>query len=333
MIVIGITGKYCAGKTTVCDYLKTKSFYYKSLSDVLREILKKENIPCTRENLIEKGNKLRAENGNSILSKTLIESMDKDKNYIIDSLRNPEEIKEFQKNPNFHLWNIIANEETRFERIISRGREGDPKTIEEFKLAEAKESSSENENAQQLNACAKMAKHTIENNSSLEGLFEKTKSLLLETPMNWKRPSWDEYFMNIAKAVAMRSNCIKRNVAAVIVKDKRIISTGYNGTPRGVKNCNEGGCPRCNNFADAGTNLDECLCSHAEENAIVQAAYHGVSIKDSVIYVTYSPCITCSKMIINAGILKVIYNVDYPLGETARNLLREAGVELIKMKI
>jgi len=178
-----------------------------------------------------------------------------------------------------------------------------------------------------------MAKHTIENNSSLEELFEKTKSLLLETPMNWKRPSWDEYFINIAKAVALRSNCIKRNVAAVIVKDKRIISTGYNGTPRGVKNCNEGGCPRCNSFADAGTNLDECLCSHAEENAIVQAAYHGVSIKDSIIYVTYSPCITCSKMIINAGILKVVYNVDYPLGETARNLLREAGVELVKMKI
>ncbi|MCR4368548.1 MAG: dCMP deaminase family protein [archaeon] len=152
-------------------------------------------------------------------------------------------------------------------------------------------------------------------------------------PLDWKRPSWDEYFMNIAKEVAMRSNCIKRKVAAVIVKDKRIISTGYNGTPRGVKNCNEGGCPRCNNFTSSGTKLDDCLCSHAEENAIVQSAYHGVAIAGSVIYTTYSPCITCSKMIINAGIKKVVYNSDYPLGDTAKGLLKEAGVELVQISI
>ena len=84
-----------------------------------------------------------------------------------------------------------------------------------------------------------------------------------------ERPDWDEYFMEIAKVVALRSNCSRRHVAAVIVKDKRIISTGYNGTPRGIKNCNEGGCPRCSGHAPSGTGLEECICSHGEENAIV----------------------------------------------------------------
>ncbi|MBI4450710.1 dCMP deaminase family protein [Candidatus Woesearchaeota archaeon] len=144
------------------------------------------------------------------------------------------------------------------------------------------------------------------------------------------RPSWDEYFMSIAKAVSTRSNCIKRKVAAIVVKDKRIISTGYNGTPRGVKNCAEGGCPRCNSFAAGGTKLDECRCSHAEENAIVQAAYHGVTIRGATIYTTFSPCMTCAKMIINAGITEVIFSADYPLAENASGLLSEARVKVRK---
>ena len=99
-----------------------------------------------------------------------------------------------------------------------------------------------------------------------------------------ERPDWDTYFMEIANVVARRSNCSRRHVAAVIVKDKRIISTGYNGTPRGLKNCHEGGCPRCSSNAPSGSHLGECLCSHGEENAIVSAAYHGVSVKDATLY-------------------------------------------------
>jgi dCMP deaminase len=139
--------------------------------------------------------------------------------------------------------------------------------------------------------------------------------------------------MNIAQEVAKRSNCMKRKVAAIIVKDKRIISTGYNGTPRGVKNCDEGGCPRCNNFSESGKNLEECLCSHGEENAIVQAAYHGISIKGGTLYSTYSPCLLCAKMIINGGISEVVYNADYPMNETALRLLKEAGVTVRQYKI
>jgi dCMP deaminase len=121
---------------------------------------------------------------------------------------------------------------------------------------------------------------------------------------------------------------MKRKVAAVIVLDRRIISTGYNGTPRGVLNCNEGGCPRCNSFGKSGLDLGECYCSHAEENAIVQAAYHGVPIKGGSLYTTYSPCLICTKMIINSGISEVIYNAKYPLGDPAVDLLQAAGITI-----
>jgi dCMP deaminase len=121
---------------------------------------------------------------------------------------------------------------------------------------------------------------------------------------------------------------VKRKVAAVITVDRRIVSTGYNGTPRGTRNCNEGGCPRCNSFGETGTRLDECLCSHGEENAITQAAYHGVSVRGATLYTTLCPCLICTKMIINAGIQEVVYNADYPLGAQSLSLLREAGVKV-----
>jgi len=149
-----------------------------------------------------------------------------------------------------------------------------------------------------------------------------------DDPTNLKRPDWDVYFMEIAQVVARRSNCARRHVAAVIVKDKRIISTGYNGTPRGIRNCNEGGCPRCNSDTPSGERLEECLCCHAEENSIVQAAYHGISLKDSILYTTYSPCLMCAKMIINSGIIEVVYRDRYSIDTTARRLLDESGIKV-----
>ena len=141
-----------------------------------------------------------------------------------------------------------------------------------------------------------------------------------------ERPSWDEYFMNIAKVAATRGNCSRRQVAAVIVRDHRVISTGYNGTPRGVRNCCDGGCPRCSSNTPSGTGLSECLCSHAEENSIVQAACYGIAVKGATLYTTYSPCLQCAKMIINAGISEVIYYQHYTIDDVSLALLREAGV-------
>jgi dCMP deaminase len=143
-----------------------------------------------------------------------------------------------------------------------------------------------------------------------------------------ERPSWDEYFMSIARVVSTRSNCVKRKVGSIITSDRRIISTGYNGTPRGLQNCNEGGCPRCNRAAESGTRLDECLCSHAEENAITQSAYHGVSVRGGTLFTTLCPCLMCTKMIVNAGIAEVVYDSPFPTGDISLELLHEAGLKV-----
>ena len=138
--------------------------------------------------------------------------------------------------------------------------------------------------------------------------------------------------MEIAAVVAKRSNCCRRNVGAVIMKDNHILSTGYNGTPRGVKNCFDGGCSRCNGTVESGTHLDECLCTHAEQNAICQAAFYGSSIAGGTIYITISPCLTCAKLIINAGLKEVVYGGDYAFLDTVKKMFKVAGVKHRKFR-
>lgn len=143
-----------------------------------------------------------------------------------------------------------------------------------------------------------------------------------------KRPSWDEYFMKIANLVAERSTCLRRRVGAVIVKDKRIISTGYNGAPKGLSHCLELGCLREQMDIPSGERHELCRGAHAEQNAIIQAAGSGASMEGATMYCTNSPCSTCTKMIINAGIKRLVMGADYPdrLGE---DLIREAGIETV----
>ena len=147
------------------------------------------------------------------------------------------------------------------------------------------------------------------------------------------RPSWDEYFTTITRQVASRSTCLRRKVGAIIVKDKRILATGYNGAPRGVRSSLEiGKCLREDLGIPSGERHEICRGLHAEQNAIIQAAYYGIQIKDSVIYTTHQPCVLCAKMIINAGIKKIYYFEEYP-DSLAVDLLNEAGVELVKLDI
>lgn len=332
-MIIGLTGKNGSGKGEVARFLKERGFEYHSLSDVVREELKKRKKPVTRDNLVAQGNELRKKFGPGVLAKRILDTLEVDKHYVIDSIRHPEEAKTFKSKNGFVLVNVTAPEKVRFERLKQRGRENDPKTLAEFRKLEAREGKSAVGSDQQLNQTLKLADYAIENASTLKELEDRITKIVMEIAQKKKRPNWDEYFLGIAKVVALRSNCVKRKVAAVIVKDKRIISTGYNGTPRGVKNCNEGGCPRCNQMTSSGTKLDECLCSHGEENAITQSAYHGVNIKDATLYTTYSPCLLCTKMIINSGIREVVFNVDYPLADVAKKLLEESGIVVRKVKL
>lgn len=326
-MIIGLTGKNASGKGEVAQFLKSRNFVYYSLSDAIREEILSRKGEVTRERLIAVGNELRKRFGPSVLADRILTHLEADKNYVIDSIRNPFEVESLKRRRGFYLVNVTADEQTRFERLVKRGREGDPISFEKFKLLEQKEESAD-ETAQQLTETAKLADTELANDTDLNNLHKRLLLLIQRASKNSYRPNWDEYFMNIAKVVALRSNCIKRKVAAVIVKDKRIISTGYNGTPRGITNCNDGGCPRCNSMTASGHGLDECICSHAEENAITQAAYHGVSIKDSVIYVTFSPCLTCSKMVINSGIVEVVYNQHYSIAEGPLDLLKRAGIKV-----
>lgn len=145
------------------------------------------------------------------------------------------------------------------------------------------------------------------------------------------RPSWDEYFMEIVNLVKSRSTCTRRQVGALIVKDTRILSTGYNGAPTGCKHCVElGGCLRDELGVPSGQRHEICRAIHAEQNAIVQAAYSGTSINGGTLYVTHQPCILCSKMAINAGIIKIVFSGEYP-DELGKKLLEEAGICLVKI--
>lgn len=147
------------------------------------------------------------------------------------------------------------------------------------------------------------------------------------------RPSWDEYFAQIARQVATRSTCERegRHVGAVIVLGKRILTTGYNGAPSGLAHCDKEGCLRDKLGIPSGQRQEICRGVHAEQNAIIQAALHGVSIADADIYITHQPCITCAKMIINAGIKRVFCLEKYP-DELAREMLKKAGVRLVMME-
>ena len=143
---------------------------------------------------------------------------------------------------------------------------------------------------------------------------------------------WDARFMELAHTIAQWASCYQENrkIGAVIVKNKRILTTGYNGAPAGVKSCVERGeCLRRKLGIPSGTRAEVCYAVHAEQNALIQAARMGVSVYGATMYVTYSPCIICARLLINAGIVRVIYRYDYP-DEFSKEILKEAGVELIK---
>ncbi|KMQ41366.1 P-loop containing nucleoside triphosphate hydrolase [Trichophyton rubrum] len=162
--------------------------------------------------------------------------------------------------------------------------------------------------------------------SSLNELHAALNSLDLLN-MQRLRPAWDQYFMQLASLAAQRSNCMKRRVGCVIVKDNRVMSTGYNGTPRNMKNCNEGGCPRCNLGQAGGTVLSTCLCMHAEENALLEAGRQRIG-EGSILYCDTCPCLTCSVKIAQLGISEVVYSQGYHMDNDSAAVLKEAGVKL-----
>lgn len=176
-------------------------------------------------------------------------------------------------------------------------------------------------------AVVSKARLTIMNYSqSLELLYVKLGQVNLLDPLRL-RPSWDTYFSRLANLAAMRSNCMKRQVGCVLVRDKRVIATGYNGTPRGLPNCNEGGCKRCNDSGAPGEGLSTCVCLHAEENALLESGRDRIG-ESSTLYCNTCPCLTCSIKIVQSGINEVVYLQSYSMDEASAKILRDGKVIL-----
>lgn len=329
-MIIGLTGSYSAGKDEVARYLQTKGFIHYSLSDLIREELMKEKTEITRTNLIQKGNQLREKFGSGVLALKVMERLRTRDNFVISSIRNIEEIKVLKRRPDFILVYVDAPRELRFKRTKLRNRENDPRTIEDFKQKEMIEQS-EKKSGQQLHKCKKMANTILTNDSTINKLYQKIDCFLKDNlpKLASPRPCWDEYFLEITKTIATRATCDRGRSGCIIVKNKRILTTGYVGSPDGTKHCDEVGHLMKEVINEDGTRSKHCVrTTHAEQNAIVQAARYGIPIEDSTLYCKMEPCHVCAKIIINAGIKRVVCEKRYHAAQLTRKLFKEAGVKL-----
>lgn len=162
-------------------------------------------------------------------------------------------------------------------------------------------------------------------------LMERLAKLDLCNP-DWLRPSWDTYFMQMAYLASSRSNCMKRRIGAILVSDNRVVATGYNGTARGMPNCNEGGCTRCNSNTRCGINLGACLCLHAEENAMLEGG--ASKAKGATLYSTTAPCLGCARKIVQVGVIRVVYDLEYNATEhDSETYFMKAGVKVEKHSV
>jgi len=330
-MIIGLTGANAAGKTDFMNYLETKGFASYSLSDIIRDELAFRNQPLSRKNLIRVGNELRKELGPSVLADRAKEKIE-GRNVVIDSIRNPAEILSLRELPNFFMVSIDAPVELRYKRAKKRGRLEDVNSLEEF-IAMEKREKSEDSNEQNLTQCMRMAEFHIINSGSLKEFHEKIEQALSQIELR-VRPTWKEYFMKMAFLVAERSTCLRHHVGAIIVKNRHVLTTGYNGAARKTNDCLRLGCLRNQLSIPSGERHEICRAIHAEQNAIIQAGVHGVSIEGATLYCTHFPCIICAKMIVNAGITKLVVAQGYPdKFNLVMELFDEAGVTVEQVPI
>ncbi len=343
-VVFGLTGTLASGKGTVknCFDVAGIKYTYASLSDAIRKEASKLKLDQSRETLIKLGNKYRQKYGLGIWAKKTIEMLKNVKGFIIiDGIRNLGEVSVLRQHyKEFYLIGIDASIQTRFRRIKNRARSGDPKTFEEFiKLDYSDRGFNVKETShQQVENCMEEADYLIWNEKTFTDiekshLFAKiVDAYNLFVLKKKRRPTFEETFMDIAYNWASRSTCLRRKVGAVIAKDNRQLTSGYNGAPRKFLSCLEkNSCLRRELNIPSGERQEICWAVHAEQNAIIQAARDGISIEGATLYITHHPCFTCAKMIVNAGIKKIIYGKFYPdsFGEECLKLANEIhGLEI-----
>ena len=332
-MIIGITGTIGSGKDTAAAFFIKQEFVHYSLSRIIDDELQKEGKELTRLNRQEKGNSLRKQFGNGILAIRTITKMEDGKNYLVTSIRNREEIEQLKKtSKSFFLLNINAEPLLRFQRTQERKTSViDPKDFEEFLANDKKESVSADGSGQEISKCAELADFTVLNNGGLEEFHNQLAQRLaeLQKQMAYKRPNWDEYFINIMEEISKRSTCDRGRMGALVVKDKRILTTGYSGSPIGLPHCDEVGHMIVDVIDESGTTRKHCIrTTHAEQNAMIQAARFGISIDGATVYCRTEPCHVCAKMIINAGIKRVVCKKRYHAAQVTRDILKDANVNL-----
>lgn len=327
IMIIGVTGKICSGKDTFADYLIDKGFSVICLSDLLRDELRRKKKDITRDNLRSIGNELRAQYGSWILAKRAMEIMKEGKNYVVTSIRNPSEIDFLNKRKDFVLINVHCTQKIRYNRIIKRigtkvKEDGVFKSFKQFQRFEMIEEDN-NPNNQQLHLCAKKAKVVISNNSKKRDFEKRIDKFLTnwEDKLKLKRPTWDDYFLQVAESVSKRSTCDMHKDGCIIVRDKRILSIGYVGAPINHPHCDE-----------TGHNIKEGVCqrvTHAEKNAICLAARHGAKLEGAIMYCKVLPCPDCARMIINTGITKVVCKESNQNPKETKDLFAKSKIKLV----
>lgn len=337
--IIGLTGYMGSGKGELVKLLQKRGYTYTSLSDAVRQEATKQGLDHTREHLQRVGNALRDAHGAGVLAKKIRETIEaeiarrsaseerggpahrssnpelvegEERRWVIDGIRNPGEWEELKKLPGFQMVGVTASPDTIVERVITRNREGAPLAREEILEKLARERGiGEPPEGQQVQRTLDHADYLIVNEGSLDDLEAKLRHFeRLQTGED--RPTFHEIFMEVAYTWAKRATCLRRKVGAVIAKDSQQLTAGYNGAPRGVPHCAEmGGCLREKLGIPSGQRHEICRGTHAEQNAITQAAKFGINIEGSTLYCNTFPCVICTKMILNAGITTVVYDSDY----------------------
>ncbi|KAL4901961.1 hypothetical protein BDW74DRAFT_159327 [Aspergillus multicolor] len=309
-MLIGLCGGICSGKHAVADYL-TQHQNFRRLqvkNSGLPKVIGDPRLqaPNSFDEAIGGASPIEFETFGSLLdfaTKRWQES------WVTTCIGNASTLDRFLQRPFFLLVSVDAPVSLRWKRFANRcrSRQLDPPTLEEFVLWNDRQLYEKDIGGAFITDRAQV--RLFNSSCSLEELYAALRMVNLADEQRL-RPNWDQYFMELASLAAQRSNCMKRRVGCVLVRERRVISTGYNGTPRHLTNCNEGGCPRCNRGEGGGVGLSTCLCLHAEENALLEAGRERIR-EGAILYCDTCPCLTCTVKIAQVGISEVVYSQGY----------------------
>lgn len=312
-MLIAISGTLSAGKTEVARYLTFQGFKLVAINPQINGTLKGNYA-----------SELEAETYPDFDALLDYVTANWRSHFVISHINDMDMLRMLQKRPFFLHISIDAPVNLRYDRYKLKQKEAAVST-EKFILQSDELLFNASNPLIEINNQANIK--IINTSSSLKSLYVKLSELDLLNPERL-RPTWDSYFMRLADLAALRSNCMKRRVGCVIVKDNRVVATGYNGTPRNLTNCNEGGCPRCNQGLGSGAGLSTCLCLHAEENALLEAGRDRIAGDNSILYCNTCPCLTCLIKIVQSGIKQVVYAQSYSMDEHSHRVMSEARIVL-----